>query len=625
MLIGILFAFAVTSAGVGVLSGLGTATGLTRLGLAPAAGLAFIAVLTSWSVLFGLPPGVSSLLFLGATLVGLVAIVRQSNTIRDALVNTMGGDRLALAVLATAVAVPAVVLSIAFGSVRFPIGGHDGAFHLELVEMLLQGGRWFAAYPPGFHATAAAFIQLLPSTDLPQMLFNTSMGLGILAPLASFGLGYSIWRRALPAACGALLVSLTFEYPYQLFLWSGWPLSEGIMLGVGLWTVGFEYIRQPSWRWTVPAALLAAGVLLVHGTEVYTALIGLILVLLTAPRRAPWRRLPWDAGLSLSLALLLIGPYLPLLLGWASAGGAVQVGYESLQHPTMTLARIDASGELELWLDALGGLVLDAPLRIALLIGGIIWSFQQRQGRVLVALGLVFAAIALIFTYLDNPTIQRIFALTFPWGLRYRLVMPLAIAASLLGGAALASVTLYIVRRGPSSAVTRSTRGLLRPRTRRIGSVLVVCVVGAVLVLLSQRLSITSGLFYTYSDDDAAAMNWLRDNARPGEVLANDGPRDAASWAPYEAHVPLLLPRALPVDRSGEREMVLAHIGRLELVPDVRAIACALRVGYVYRGAAGTGWEAQRFPAVAELQQSSALEEVFSSGDAAIFRLHCEN
>ena len=54
--------------------------------------------------------------------------------------------------------------------------------------------------------------------------------------------------------------------------------------------------------------------------------------------------------------------------------------------------------------------------------------------------------------------------------------------------------------------------------------------------------------------------------------------------------------------------------------PDVAQAACHLRIGYIYRGASNSPSEHRQFPALETLRASPALEEVFASGQAAIFR-----
>jgi hypothetical protein len=89
--------------------------------------------------------------------------------------------------------------------------------------------------------------------------------------------------------------------------------------------------------------------------------------------------------------------------------------------------------------------------------------------------------------------------------------------------------------------------------------------------------------------------------------------------------VSILAPRLGPTraDEREPQERVLANIGQLERVADA---TCALHVRYVYRGSHESVWEPRHFPPLDQLRASTALEEVFTSGEAAIFRVHlpCE-
>ena len=49
--------------------------------------------------------------------------------------------------------------------------------------------------------------------------------------------------------------------------------------------------------------------------------------------------------------------------------------------------------------------------------------------------------------------------------------------------------------------------------------------------------------------------------------------------------------------------------------------ACALHVGYVYRGARVSGWDHRQFPDLDVLRASPALEDIFHQGEAVVFRV----
>jgi len=158
-------------------------------------------------------------------------------------------------------------------------------------------------------------------------------------------------------------------------------------------------------------------------------------------------------------------------------------------------------------------------------------------------------------------------------------------------------------------------------RCRRFTRLSIVTWVGLMIVATTLFLMYPAGLVLGYTDDDGAAMAWLRQHASPGAILANDGYADAGIWAPYKAGLPVLWPRALQSTDGDLRRLVLDNVERLDRTPDAEAAACALKVAYVYRGAHPSAWDAPRFPPLSELRASPALGEVFASGDAVVFRM----
>jgi hypothetical protein len=125
-----------------------------------------------------------------------------------------------------------------------------------------------------------------------------------------------------------------------------------------------------------------------------------------------------------------------------------------------------------------------------------------------------------------------------------------------------------------------------------------------------------------YSADDRAAMSWLRANAAPGEMVINDAATDAGIWAPYKADVPILLPRSAPGPLVADRGPILSNVLSLNQSSGVAARACALHADYVYVGAKPAPDDTPQLPDRARLEQASDLQEVFASGDAAVFRVN---
>jgi uncharacterized protein DUF6541 len=612
VIVGLLFAGVVVSTGFGVLRGLRLAKGLVALGLSPAAGLGALVVLTVWGQFGGLPQPAAAFAVLAASSLGLMFVIRDRDEWWSGLAG--GGEvRATFVLLAIALAVPVVVLGDAFAAISVPISSHDGAHHVEIINLLRQGGRWSGWYPLGFHAVTAAFLQLMPFVDTAEGVLGVGLGLAVLAPLGVFALGLAVLRNLPAAATASVLIGLTAQYPYHLQFWDGWPLGVGIILATGLWTAGAYYLERPDFGWAALGALLASATLFTHGTELYTAVIGLLFMLVAAWRRAKWAVMARHLPVALLLATGMVIPYVPALLDFYHGGGAVaaaDVELAAMLTPVPELARM--SGTIHLALDAVGAIVVDAPLRLGIVMVGVLWTFRLRTGRLLAPLGITFVGMALAFQASDIPVLNRMYALTFPWSQDYRLLMIAAICASLFGGAGLIAIARVAVR----------THG----RRWATPALLTVTVLAQItLALLEQRFSAESVHYLTYTADDAAAFDWLRQHIRPGEVVINDGSADAGIWTPYKAGASILLPRVLPVSNADERTLIRGRVADLDQNPQLLATVCGLGARYVYLGASGTLYEPREFPPIAILEQSEAMDEVFRQASAAVFRLRCSS
>jgi len=206
-----------------------------------------------------------------------------------------------------------------------------------------------------------------------------------------------------------------------------------------------------------------------------------------------------------------------------------------------------------------------------------------------------------------------VYAATFPWGMHYRLFMLVAIGQVLLAGVGGVVAVRWIDRRTSIASVASR-------RLRRSLSLLVVTWLGLMTWGVTLFLAYPAGLVVGYSADDGAAMSWLRSHASPGDVVANDRFADAGIWAAYKAGVQILMPRFLTSADGADRALVLNSISRLDRSADAAAAACALNVRYVYRGARVSDWDSRLFPSLDDLRASPALREVFSSGQAVVFR-----
>jgi hypothetical protein len=193
------------------------------------------------------------------------------------------------------------------------------------------------------------------------------------------------------------------------------------------------------------------------------------------------------------------------------------------------------------------------------------------------------------------------FALTYPWLADHRLGQVTSIAANLLGGAGLASSLEWLL-----NLRLRRTRPTVWRRLAIGVALLLGFFAEGDAVSVYKRLADGVQLQIAFTTDDRAAMAWLRGQPRSGEVLLNDAAADAGIWAPYKAGIPILLPRIG---------------GQGTSVPADAASVCDLHVGYVYRGSKTFAADSRTLPPVEDLERAPNLEEVFRSGDAAIFRV----
>src|SRR5262249_17987966 len=149
---------------------------------------------------------------------------------------------------------------------------------VELVDALRRGSALTTWYPIGLHASVATLLALVPWLDTARGTLEVTQGLSILTPLCVFGLGLALGLRQVEAATAAVIQALTFVFPYDFHLWGGWPLGMSVLLSLGVWSIALRWIAKPDLRLAALGGLLGGAMVLIHGTEVYTTLLGLLVI-----------------------------------------------------------------------------------------------------------------------------------------------------------------------------------------------------------------------------------------------------------------------------------------------------------------------------------------------------------
>ncbi|HEX8967010.1 MAG TPA: hypothetical protein VF937_03960, partial [Chloroflexota bacterium] len=402
-MMGLLFALLVVLCGLALNRPLGA-----PFSLAPVSGLAGIAALTGLATALGLPPLVRTALVVTLALTGVAILGRQIPRVLAAA----RAARLPAMVLAVAVVIPALMLGASFAGIEAPVSTHDGAFHVETIDNLRRGVAVATWYPLGFHTSVAAVLGLVPWLDTASGTPRVAQGLAILAPLAAFGLGLALGLEAIVAAIGALVLALTWTYPYDYHLWAGWPQGMGVLLLIGLWATALTWLQRPRLPLAVLGGIFAGAVVVSHGTEVYSSVLGLAAIVLVRHRHIDTRALARHLPVAVATAALISAAYLPTLLGWAGAGGATAVGQATADYAA---ANPDADAGAD-WLQYIVGVsgaasLLDLPLRVGLILLGL----SMRRARVAGAVWAAFVILLLLVDFVDLPPVRSVFVVTYPW------------------------------------------------------------------------------------------------------------------------------------------------------------------------------------------------------------------
>lgn len=606
MLMGLLFALLAILCGVAV-----SRAARAPLSLAPLTGLACIASLTTAATAIGIPPVLqtASTVCLGG--VGLALLVKE----RTRLQAVARQERLIPVLLAAAVMLPTLMLGVAFAGLEAPVSTHDGAFHVEAIDGLRRGVAPHTWYPIGFHTSVAAMLGLTPWLDTARGTFEAALGLATLGPLAVFALGLALGLPGRVSAVGSVILGITWTYPYDYHLWGGWPQGMSILLTIGLLVTALRWIERPAPALALLTGLFAGAIVMTHGTEVYTSVVGLVVIALALHRKIAISRLLKHTPLALGVALLVSAPYLPTLLGWAGSGGATGAGQEIIDY-TAANPEIEGHGD---WLQFIVGgsgaaSLIDLPVRTALIALG----FRMRRGGLAAAFWATFMVILLLVDFTSFSVVQRVFVMTFPWLVDHRPRQVAVVFGSLLAAGGLWICLGHMARlRDRISAHPQAWR-----RLAVAGSLIVFFFAEGSGVSIYKRLVGGIAEQNVYWGDEAAAMSWLHQHAAPGDILANDLAADAGIWAPYKASVPILLPRSGAGMQSEQRSQILEKVLFLDSYPALANEACTMGVRYLFHGAAPQIVDERLFPDKAALESAPDLEEVFSSGDAAVFRVN---
>jgi hypothetical protein len=118
-------------------------------------------------------------------------------------------------------------------------------------------------YHWGYHVLVAASV-LLGNAPIPQAMLWAGQALNALHALTAAALALALWRSPLAALLAAVAVGLVSLMPAYYVTWGRYTQLTGLLVLPPLVVAWLQALRRPSWRALLLAALLGAGLALVH-------------------------------------------------------------------------------------------------------------------------------------------------------------------------------------------------------------------------------------------------------------------------------------------------------------------------------------------------------------------------
>jgi hypothetical protein len=476
----------------------------------------------------------------------------------------------------------------------------DGIHHAMIVRLILEQGVVPATADPyiggaafgyhwGFHVPAAfvaATTGHLAHSDQPALLLHFGQALNALTLLMVYAAGRVLLRSREGGLFAAVLAVFVSYFPAFYLSWGRYTHLAGTLVLPSLLIALWRLTRSP--RWLGPAAILAAGLVLIH---VRIALFALTfaLVLLCGIRARRTALLRWSVAAV--VAVVLTGPWL----------------YDLARNPILgdVIAPADAEG---LPMHLVGSqrnreLLAVATAGVSGMAG---WLGMPRAGRLLSALW--WLAIVVVSRY--EPKSARVrrrmpwraLALIGAWVLLLAVVLywrPFGLDLTALSSVDSAIITMFLPLSITGAALLSWVLFRMAPRMRDATTFIAAALL-ALLGAASVR-DVVNPRTVLAEEADLRAMRWIERHVPRDAVFAVD----ARSWMPpawvgndggYWLHVttgrrtilpPLLYAWSLPDERVRAINSLLTTWA--DPTPDAGTWGALRRAGitHIYVGARG--------------------------------------
>lgn len=558
---------------------------------------------------------------------------RASKTIRTGAMWTAWHHVAVAAVLGAAAVVGALIVYRGSGYLTGIPQWWDAMFHASAIRYIGDTGNTHPAalgaishagamnfyYPNGYHVFGAAVLQL-STTDVPHVINAINaiipgfFGLSVTALTKHFG--------CRPAMCASIaLLSCAFtSFPYDLIVWGPlFPYAVGLAL-VPAWLALLRKTlddRRPTVG--ILLAIAAVGLLTVHpAAGIAAAMLGLGMV---CQRWIDLRVVPATEVYTLALAgaaTLAFG--FPMVVGGlgASSGAGVDwaVSHSAAAAVGDLLTQSRGRSFPPWWLVgfAVLGLFGLGPLR------NLYWYLVTGAG------------FGVLFVMAASYEGRLVALLTGPWwNDSWRLAAlftPVMLVLAANGCVVVHDATLAVLR-----AVHVESRVLWRSHRLALSGP----VLGAVFLAL---FAVSEGLYQqdnasrvsnlypdgpTVSRNERAALDRVGDIVPAGALVMND-PQDGSAWMWALEGTQPVFGAAVVMGRessslSDEQMLLYSKFNEIDVNSSVQDAVDRLGIQYVYLGEGFVDGGRSRAPGLENLDQVEALEPVFDSKDARLYRI----
>jgi hypothetical protein len=466
-------------------------------------------------------------------------------------------------------------------------------------------------YPFGMHAVLALVAHTAASQDPPIVLMRGLMLISAALPLSTYAFVAGLTRRSWPAMAAAVGSLMFWWLPYQVWGWGGYALLSGAVAALPVSSLALAAARAAHPAGLAAALVCGAGVLTIHPSQAFAALVVAATVSVTwaAARVATWRvAVPFVAGLAVAGAGMAFGAGV-----WPPIGAFMD---KALAVGTTLSGDVRYAWPLGLYSGA--GAIVPAAVRVplALLCAlGAIAALRRRELWPFVALHLAGSALVALAPYQTWWTSLWYHAPERIWYLQYAALPALAA----LGVAACLAPIERLARRWAAinwtlvlwlAVAWLAFAALYRPFTAAASRQL------WLYAHRNEHLTLTDRRVLP----DFA---WIREHVPPDAILFN-APADWGLPLPFTGRRTVFWSGGYAMDPSVNWNQLLAMLRAGE--PHASQAAAELDrldVRYVYAARLDPALEAGGRPRLsrAELSGAAGLEPLYESPTAAIFRV----